>query len=103
MKKLDYIVAQLNEMLKDDKRDKFPYHFYATARYNYSDIEISVWLESRTVEVCITRDSGREYPNIEGYIADRIVDYDSIDIYEESEWEINGFRDEADFMNYKYG
>ena len=41
--------------------------------------------------------------NIEEYIADRIVDYDSIEVCDDSEWEINGFRDESDYLNYKYG
>lgn len=103
MKKINNIVTQLNDMLKDDKKEKYPYHKYATARYLSEGFEIAVWLDSDDVEVCVTSDTGREYPNIEEYIADRIVDYDSIDIYEESEWEINGFRDESDYLNYKYG
>lgn len=103
MKKLDNIVAHLNDMLRDDKMNKYPYHKYATARYISSDIEVSVWLESISVDVCVTSDTGREYPNIEEYIADRIVDYDSIEICDDSEWEINGFLDESDYLNYKYG
>ena len=103
MKRLDYIVAQLNDMLRDDKKEKYPYHKYATARYPSEGFVITVWLDSDYVEVCVTSDTGREYPNIEEYIAYRIVDYDSIEVCDDSEWEINGFRDESDYLNYKYG
>ena len=103
MGKLNNIVKQLNDMLSDDKQNKLPYHKYATASMNVGDARIEVWLDSSSAEVIITRDNGREYTNIEKYISERIVDYDSIEVNEETEWSLNGFRNESDYLNYKYG
>lgn len=90
-------------MLKEDKKEKYPYHSYATARYVINYAEFSVWVDSSFVDVCVVSDRGFEYPNIEKYISDRIVDYDRIEVCDEDEWNLNGFRDEADYLNYKYG
>jgi hypothetical protein len=103
MKALDNIVNILNDMLKEDKKEKYPYHSYATARYVINYAEFSVWVDSSFVDVCVVSDRGFEYPNIEKYISDRIVDYDSIEVCDEDEWNLNGFRDESDYLNYKYG
>ena len=103
MEKLNNIVRRINDMLVADKQNKYPYHKYATANLNLLNVSIEVWLDSSSVEVTVYRDNGREYPNIESYISEHIVDYDSIDINDEDEWSLNGFRNETDYLNYKYG
>lgn len=103
MEYLDNIVNHLNDMLSDDKQMKYPDYKYATAHGDFGDMEVEVWLDSSVAEVHILRDNGREYPNIEQYISDRIVDYDSIEVRNDDVWNAHGFRSEADYIKYKYG
>jgi len=43
------------------------------------------------------------YPNIEEYLYQHIISFSDIERRpEETEWERHGFRDEKDFVNYKY-
>lgn len=105
MEKLNNIIAQLDDMLADDKRDKYPYHHYATATFITERFTIEVFMDSTRAEVLVTNKDkfGIEYPNIEKYIADRLCDYDSIEVEDDDEWNVNGFKDESDYIRYRFG
>lgn len=37
------------------------------------------------------------------YIERCVMDWNNVDIKETDDWDLHGFRDEADYLNYKYG
>ena len=98
------IVAQLNDMLKDDKKEKWPYHKYAAATLNKGNYTFEAWIDgSRSIAYVTNHNQfGREYPNIESYISERLLDYDSIEIEDEDEWNDHGFADAYDYALFRH-
>lgn len=77
--------------------------------YRYKGYEFCVTVDSNDdVEVIVSKieDYYREYPNIEDYISRYIVSWHEMDNEAErinSEYVCDGFANERDYLNYKYG
>ena len=82
---------------------------------NFDDgsfIEVELFRKNNSIDVYFYHaddDNDRECPNIEDYIQDNLPDWSALaEEYENAEpttdeWNEHGFRDEVDFICYKYG
>ena len=109
MGRLEKIIERLDEALYENRNDGSDeediYSAYATIRVGRKTIYMSV--SDRYGDVCEVIDdesTERFYDNIEEYIYEHITPFSDIkkDPYE-NEYQRNGFRNEADFVHYKFG
>ena len=109
MGRLEKIIDRLNEALYENRNDgsneEDIYSAYATIRVGRKTIYMSV--SDKYGDVCEIIDdiyTGRTYENIESYLYAYITPFSEIKKNpKEDIWQRNGFRDENDFINYKFG
>lgn len=44
----------------------------------------------------------RFYVNVADWLCEHTVSFNEIEVEEADEWDVHGFRDEQDYINYKY-
>lgn len=103
LKPLNKIIDRLNEAVKEARNGDYRDCDYLSATVKEGKVRFKVYLDdSGIAEVEIHGKKGREYPNIEEYMAERIIHWDDIELEEEpDEWNLNGFRDEEDYYRWK--
>lgn len=109
MGRLEKIIDRLNQALYENRNDGSDeediYSAYATIRIGRKTIYMSVSERFGDVcEVLDTKYTERFYYNIEEFLYKHITPFSEIkrDTYE-NEYQRNGFRNEADFVHYKFG
>ena len=105
--RLETIIDRLNEKLYENRNDgdeEDIYSAYTTIRIGRKSIYISV--SDRYGDVCEVIDdqyTERFYDNLEKYISEHVTPFSEIKKDPiETEWERHGFKDEKDFVHYKY-
>lgn len=99
---LDKVIAKLDRRLSEERRDNpnndsivgvftFGNHIVRYV-FNEKGCELEIWNPANDVFL----------DNVAFYCEKRVLKWDSVDTVEMSEHEYNGFRDEADYINYKY-
>ena len=108
MGRLEKIIDRLNEALYENRNkgeEEEIYSAYTTIRVGRKTIYMSV--SDRVGDVCEIIDdeyTGRSYENIENFLYAHITPFNEIKKDpEETIWQRNGFKDERDFIHYKYG
>lgn len=104
MKFVKTVIAMLNDKLHDER----------TTNPDASSVSIILTLGNRVVEAYITeeevqvniinaKDYTKFYENVCAYIEERITPWNDVDIEQETEWSLNGFRNHSDYLQYRYG
>lgn len=98
----------INEIDKEFQRTR---EEYPDSGYVYFTCQHGIYLfdcyynrkGDKEIVVINGKHQDRLYPNLEEFLTANTLDWDDIELEPElSEWELNGFRDETDYINYRY-
>lgn len=102
MKILQSIISKLDESMKEAKRSN-PDERSISDSFNFGNYVISFYLTKDLKEVQVDHKSKDIYlENVEAYLTRNVLNFDDIEVSESSVWDCNGFRDESDYVKYKY-
>lgn len=98
------VIAMLNDKLHDER----------TTNPDASSVSIILTLGKRVVEAYITEEEVqvniinpqhymRFYENVCQYIEDHMNDWEDVEVKPYDMWDDHGFRNEADYLRYRYG
>lgn len=105
MKKLDKIVNMIDEALIDARNGDNYDDSYCCAHVKYGEFAITGFCDKhcREVEIYNHKSPDRCYPNLEEWLSKNIIEYDEIEIEPPYDyWNEHGFRNEADYINWRY-
>lgn len=103
---LESLVERLNDALHESANGEYWGEDKVVASIECCGCTITAIVNSRKrlVEIYDDNDQVRYFNNIEEYLEKKINSLGDIEIEpEENEWTLHGFRDEADYLRYRYG
>lgn len=103
---INNIINRLNEKLERE-RNNSPYETHVTCSLRIGNYTFDCYMDDKnTKEVNVFNDKNydREYPNVSEFLSKSILDWEDLEADpEESEWEHNGFRNECDYLRWRFG
>lgn len=102
---LDKLVDRINDDLIDQRNGDYYYEEYCIGGtdYKHYSITVSCSCKDKCVEVYNNKYPDRSYTRLEEWFEKNVMDYGEIEIEPPYDyWNEHGFRDEADYINWRY-
>lgn len=99
---LDRLIAKLDRKLCEARKDK-PFEDTLTGMFMFGKHAVSFYYRKDRCEVEVWNpENDCLLDNVSCYCEPRAKSWDNIEIEETDEWDLHGFRDEADYIRWKY-
>lgn len=87
-----------------ERRNEYPAETYFSGCLHFGKYLVDYWVSANGKDIEISNpEKDRYYDNVADWLCDHTINFQDIEIEETDEWDCHGFRDEQDFINYKYG
>lgn len=103
MKQLGNLLEKLESKLIE-ARESDPCSRKCSGRFTFGNCIVTFYATSQDKGIEIWNSNKDTYlDNIARWLEKNSLDFDDIEVEDEDMWDSHGFRDESDYLNYKYG